>query len=472
MKQDHYKNITHWNIDLGLIRTLPIVFLFGILLLNEDVLIPFLLLIFSIFCYCIAAYKYRFIFGFSGIRILSIPSIMIITFTFFIAFPSIYVISTVSDTAEIPYISSIILFYPLFCTGLLTANSLNKVNNNNLNNMIYQTITPSKNDTFFYNILINIFIFSIIFTIIYLFRVDDLPIIELIQNPGDNSKFFLLREEALKLLKITAIERYTFNWLRSLFIPFGVVGSLFLMSVYKKFKYKVMFILFLILGLFVNTVTLEKSPLAALVLSIFSFYFLKNLKIKISTIIASIFIVLLGPIIITYYIFIDNQNVFQLIFWSYIERLLVVPAKVLYHYFLHFPDTHSFLLGRSSQLFSWIHPEGTFPISNYIFKLWWNIRESTGSANANFLGNYWADFGWYGIIFSSFLLGVIIQVFTKYIFTSSNYEKNINYFVCSAISLPLFTFGFFSSNFTILFFTKGLIVLILILFLINNYKNH
>ena len=100
-----------------------------------------------------------------------------------------------------------------------------------------------------------------------------------------------------------------------------------------------------------------------------------------------------------------------MLFWTYVNRLLITPAEVLINYFIYFPETHNFLLGRSTQLFSWMYSEGNFPVSNYIAKLWWDNPTSTISANANYLGNFWSDFGWYGTTISTFIFGILAHLF-------------------------------------------------------------
>ena len=155
---------------------------------------------------------------------------------------------------------------------------------------------------------------------------------------------------------------------------------------------------------------------------------------------------------------------FNVILWSYINRLIVTPAEVLFYYFQYFPEKHDFLMGRSTQIFSWIHPEGSFSVSNYVPKLWWNMPETTGFANANYLGNFWSDFGWYGTTISTFIFGILAHLFQWKILETTDYKKNLLYLLVMSICVPAFSFGFFSSNFTILFFTKGLLLLVFFLF--------
>ncbi|MBO6470396.1 MAG: oligosaccharide repeat unit polymerase [Pelagibacteraceae bacterium] len=453
-----------WNIDRALLFIIPLVFISVLIWMPEEWLLESSMLCISIFTYILITYKQRLVYGFSGIRIASIPSTIIATFTFFISVPAIYVLMIREHPNEVPYFYSILLFYFLFPAGLFIGQLYKKIEWSRVRNLLKVEVEFQKFDKVFYEIILILFSVSILILVTYLIRVENIPLIELIKNPGDSSRFWLLREDALKSLNMTKIERYMFFWLRSLFIPFGIIAALFLSANYRKQKYKILFVLFFVFGMVVNTLTLEKSPIASVFLSIAAYIFLKRVKVKASLIIVLIFIILAGPLLISYLLFIDREDVFNVIFWSYINRLFVAPSEVLFYYFKYFPETHDFLMGRSSQLFSWMHAEGTFPVSNYIAKLWWNMPETTGFANANYLGNFWSDFGWYGTTISTFVFGIIAHLFQWKIFHTTRYRKNLLYLITMSICVPSFTFGFFSSNFTILFFTKGLLLLVFFLF--------
>ena len=461
-----------WNIDRALIFILPFILLTVLIWMPDEWLLESAFLCAAIFLYIFLTYKYRLVYGFSGIRIASIPSIILTTFTLFIAIPSIYILMIKEHPNEVVYFYSVLLFYFLFPAGLFIGQLYRKIDLRQTLLLLNGKLIKHQNDKYFYEIVFILLSISILIFCGYLLRVDELPLLELIKDPGNSTKFFYMREEALKTLNMSRVERYLFHWLRSLFIPFGIIASLFLTSMYSKIKYNNLFISFFVLGLIVNSITLEKSPLASIFLSIAVYIFLKREKVKPSLIILLISITLTGPLLITYFLIIDREGIFDIILWSYINRIFVIPAEVLFYYFQYFPETHDFLLGRSTQLFSWMHIEGTFPLSNYIAKLWWKMPETTGSANANYLGTYWANFGWYGTTIFTFIFGFIIHLLQWKIYEVSGYKKNLLFIISIAVAIPSFTFGFLSSNFTIIFFTKGLLLLVMFLFGYDYWQNH
>ena len=107
--------------------------------------------------------------------------------------------------------------------------------------LLISKVAKSYNDKYYYEILIILFSISMLIICGYLMRVNELPLIELIRNPGNSTRYFYMREEALKLLEMSRPEKYMFIWLRSLFIPIGIVGSLYLMLEYRKKKYNLLF---------------------------------------------------------------------------------------------------------------------------------------------------------------------------------------------------------------------------------------
>ncbi|ODS30390.1 MAG: hypothetical protein SCARUB_04499 [Candidatus Scalindua rubra] len=457
-----------YNYDKGIILALPILF-FIFFFIIPDQFIPYYTIMMSlIIIYELVMYSHRHIFGITGIQYLSIPSIMFMTFTLFIALPSIYITGISEHPAKTPYFISIAAFYILFPMGLFAGNFIRRFDKSKIL-LLKESIKKSKYDHHYYELLIVLFSVSIVILIIYLLRVDMIPLFELIRNPGNSEKFFNLREDALKILQMTKLEKYAIHWLRSLFLPMGIIGSLFLTKLYPIRKYKLLFITFLSIGIFVNTLTLEKSPLATIFLIIVAFFFLQSKKLSLWKIVSMLLVVLSGPILITYFIFYGREDIFRFIYITYFERLIIIPSQVLFYYFEYFPEKHDFLLGRSSQLFSWISQFGTFPVANYVAKIWWQDPFTTGSANANYLGNFWADFGYLGTLLSTPVIGFVSYLFYWKLLDVSNYSMNIVYVIISTVTLPVFTFGFFSSNFSVLFFTRGLFILLFLMFWLKKH---
>ena len=222
------------------------------------------------------------------------------------------------------------------------------------------------------------------------------------------------------------------------------------------------------MGILFNSLTLEKSPTAALFLILITFYYLLYKKITFRFILTSLLIIFSFPLLVLYYYYYGQDDIFLYILHGLFRRIFFVPLDSLYHYLLIFPDIHNYLDGRATQLFSFFHPDGSFHLSNYVAKIWWSDRFTSGSANAVYLGAFWADFSYFGVFFGTFILGYLLNWYYSLLLLSSHYKKNWIYMTSISISVPMFTFYFISSNFTTLFFTKGIIVLIFLFYFIKN----
>lgn len=456
------------NVDKIIILLLPILFALSLLVFKGKALFFTCCFIISFLFYELIVYRNRKKYGLSGLKIISIPSLTTFTYTIFIALPGIY-IASINVNNVYPFYLSILLYYLIFPAGLYLGEIIWPINNEKFLTLHKKNLQIECYENIIFKLLILLFFVCIGGLLLYLYRVDKIPLLELLKTPGAYDKAFLLREESFKLLNVTLIEKYFFNWLRNLLFPIGLVGSLYFAIVRKKISYRVFFVIFFILGLITNTLTLEKSPSAGIILAIASLIFFFQKKISLKFVLLTIFFILLFPALLLILVHASHSHLFRLIYITLWNRLILTPSNVLYQYFAIFPQKHDFLLGRSTQLFSWMFEKGLFPLNNYVAKIWWQIPTTTGSANAIYMCNFWADFGYYGLIFPHFILGVIFFYFYQLTLKVSRYRLNIIYILTISSTVPIFTFCFFSSNFTVLFFTRGLLFVIIILVFIKKY---
>ncbi|NQT25735.1 oligosaccharide repeat unit polymerase [candidate division KSB1 bacterium] len=459
-------------VDIILFNCLVVLLVISLLFVQEDVSNRIVGLVISILIYLILTYGKWQIYGLSGIIILAWPSVIFVTYTVIIAIPSIYITIINSGIVREFYYYSILIFYLMIPIGYKIANKYYYIDSNKIKSMSSMPFSSNKSDGLYTEIIKVLFFTCLLIFAIYLIRTPHIPIIQMIKHPGDDTMLSLLREESMKLLNVTFIEKYLFAWLRELFIPIGVAASLFIVYIKRTPSSKLLFVLFLVFGVVNNSLVLTKSPVAALFLALFGVVFLKKGKITPKFLIYSTILIFLFPLLV--YMFIspeDSQmrNVFHVI-WMISVRLFIVPAEALYQYFDIFPRIHDFLYGRSTKLFSWLHHEGHFNAPNFVAKIWWNEPDTTRNANAIFLGNFWADFGFIGIIIAMLIVGLIIHILYFQLLKATNYQKNIIYVALTAGLLPVFTFSFISSNFTTLLLTRGLL-LIWVLLKIIQYKN-
>ena len=460
------------DLDIIIILSLPLILGICLYFLPDKSWFYCISVILSILFYELFIFPNRQVYGFSGLNIITIPSLIILSYTIIIALPSIYVCYEKNTPAVYPYFFSVIGFYFLFPLGLLLGNKIWKIDIEKVKIIRFSELRKDKIDPIAGELLYFILLVGLSIYALYLARVKTIPIIELISDPGSSAKFALLREEAFKILKITTVEKYLILWQRALIFPGGILLSLFLYLIYKKRKYLILLIVFFITGLTFNSLTLEKAPMGAIFLIIMSFFYIKKNKVSLKFVIISIFLFFALPITIIYLMYVaEHKEIAAYIIKFLIKRIFIVPTEVLYYHFEIFPGRVDFLLGRSSQLFSWMYSDGGIFLPTRVAQYIYRSPQTLVYSNAIFLGNFWADFGAPGIILSTFGIGLIVHWIYWKLLTTVNYKKNIIFMLFSSISVPIFSFQFLSTNFTILFFSNGFVVLIIFLLVISRYVN-
>ena len=458
---------TNIDFDKIFIILFPALLLIATAIFKEETYFLVVSLLVCIFFYELVIFKYRLIYGLNGLRILSIPSLVFFTYTLLIAIPSITVYLSETHPNRFLYFFSILCYYIIVPLSYRISFLFSPIKINLLHKNFLGGFKKSKLDIIGYEILLIMFSISVGILFIYLLRVDRIPLFEIFSNKNAYLALEILREKSMKLLDVSIFEKYLFSWQREIILPFGILGSLFLAAQYNRNKYKILFLLFLLMGIFNNSLTVAKMPTASIIFSLCSFYFIYRQRINFKFVLISLIVIFIFPIFIMYVVSIPGLRSPEIIFTALLNRIFVIPAAVLFQYFKIFPSMHSFLYGKSTNLFSWLYSEGNFKTANYVAKIWWQEPNTTGSANAVYLGNFWADFGIAGVIFSTLFVAFFLHYFYLLILRSSNYSKNIIYITLTTGLVGTFTFNFISTSVTILFITKGLIFVIILLILQN-----
>jgi hypothetical protein len=244
--------------------------------------------------------------------------------------------------------------------------------------------------------------------ILYIKQVGSLPLLQAIRGGRTALELALAREAALKLIPGRIVYVYTLN--RNVLFPYTTLLLLVLAIALRSWRWKLLFGVSLAVNMFLAAATLEKTPVAALVIMLALAWllargqkpsFAKMLPVAVVAFVFPVFVYLAA-----YQFNIDARRVVS----GIVRRLLYLPGEVLYHYFSYFPDRHDFLFGRTLPYISKLYIDGPFPILNTIC-LYMQPETPLRScfANAAFAGFSWANFGWAGIVIGSFSAGMAIQ---------------------------------------------------------------
>lgn len=205
-----------------------------------------------------------------------------------------------------------------------------------------------------------------------------------------------------------------YHWYRLFMRDFLSITSVAFFGFYlvkKNFFYFLIFITSFFISCFSMTMATEKGPLLWYFISLFLMYVLirQNGRFKIKQIIGfGVFASLLISFI--YVNFMGSSDLFDGM-TSAFSRIITEQMHSLYHYVEIFPRQIDFLFGRSFP-----NPGGLLPfepfnltkeIYNYTFP-GMAKKGIVGSMPTFFLGEMYANFGYYGVIFPPFFIGFFL----------------------------------------------------------------
>ncbi|MDB9359759.1 O-antigen ligase [Nodularia spumigena CS-588/02] len=268
-----------------------------------------------------------------------------------------------------------------------------------------ETITMSIIDKYYVLLLL---IFSIVIMIAYIRELGVLPIFQAISGQYTSLELAQSREDAFKLFE-SPIKRGV-GYVSNLIFP--LVTTVLLMKMEKSRNKKIwsfIFILSFICNIFLASITLEKSPVAILLIQLFLAWFLfKKHKLNIGLLSTIISISLSFPVFVIFTVNSFTISIYE-IFVSIFVRMAYTPSKVLLAYVDYFSN-NEYLWGQTLPIIAKYFLGGNVWIENIIGLTYFGSWIESIHANVGYPGYFWADFGWMGVIIGSLLAGFLLQL--------------------------------------------------------------
>jgi len=128
----------------------------------------------------------------------------------------------------------------------------------------------------------------------------------------------------------------------------------------------------------------------------------------------------LGIVLPASYILQGRESALEGIAWG-IYRVMYEPQRCLQLFFEVYPYEKGFLYGTSSRVVAWLAGVDDYvPPSVFIPREWLGIAET--SFPALFIGDAWADFGYFGVLFHSTFVGCLLQCYNNWFYSSRRHS--------------------------------------------------
>ena len=260
-------------------------------------------------------------------------------------------------------------------------------------------------------------------TALYMREVETIPLFYLLKNPGEYLQLALLREDSFKLLNSRFF--YFYYILRQFLYPFLIMVALGCYLRTRQKKWLALFLLCFFMGLFYNSLTLAKAPVAFIMLLVGVFSYLYRGGMLNRRLIAVVLaLALVFPVAVIVSVSSEDVGV-QLALRGIGYRLFYLPAEIVYYYYEVFPTHVPYLHGRSINKLAGVLGLPYFDTTSYVGRYGYPVGLETVNANGAFIGDLNADFGFWGDLFGGVLAGYLMQMMHIYLVRSKKTVPNV-----------------------------------------------
>jgi oligosaccharide repeat unit polymerase len=393
---------------------------------------------------------------------ITIVGFWFVTYLMLIFWPSFQVYSEQSDSSRQDYMIAVLSVVITVPAGSLLASRLFFHGSDRTEKFFRAPVEGFEKTLGFGRAFYWLLGFALAMSVMYVSEVQTIPLVYLFSHPGDALTLAILREESFKLLNSPFL--YIYYVMRAVLYPFLIMVALGAYLATRQMKWLWWSVLAGITGIVFAAMTLAKGPVATIILmaSLF-FYYYRHGKLSRRFVAGSLILIFLFPVLVVLSVYSGANLTWEQLGPSMVaigDRIFHVPAQMVYYYFEFFPRQMGYLHGRSINMLSVLlgmkHVDTPNVVGLYAFP----YALGSISANAAFIADLHADFGFWGVMIGGVLAGLVMQSLHIYLVCR---RKTIATLACYAFLVVTFCFLHATSLTQLLVSNGALLVLLLAL---------
>ena len=249
-------------------------------------------------------------------------------------------------------------------------------------------------------------IFSVVVTVSFAAYVWPIASVEAFRGVR-SAELAALRQDSFSNVN-PPIFRYIFGFVREIALPFSA-ATLAIQAVrrggLKRYFYAVAI---LFAALFAATLNMEKALIPVVLTVIVLSVWLTGEEKAQRRVIAFGSFGVIASLLLSYKQAHASATQWSDVVGAMIRRIVVLPSDVVYSFF-EWTSVNGFLKGQTIPYMSQSYNEGHVALATVVYDYSYaTYPDQQGSAAAAYVGFLWADFGWFGIIFGSVLIGLAL----------------------------------------------------------------
>lgn len=336
---------------------------------------------------------------------LTLPSFFIVAYIILMSLPSIKWFYSSIHPIRYTYflaVQSVLISFPL---GVLLANVLflNPSRPSRIvKDFLYSSLSKTRHDSYMWPFWILMLLSSILIVTIYIITSDYVPLLGSFAVYGEMTGEFVRSS----IYRESDTLHYAHAMMVRFFLPFCVLYSYFMAYIYKG-GWKYLFWITLLSAMFASLLTFERVYFFSLfVLLVLAIYFKNNqliskihllskskIRLVIFILATMALAMLVGGVVsrTQYNLSLDLTSIWNTAGRFFISRVLLDPSYMAYIYFEEFNNPSTFLYGKSIRLLSLFGVEFHHTVS------------------PSFVADLWTNFGWFGVLMGTTVIGFILQ---------------------------------------------------------------
>ncbi len=357
---------------------------------------------------------------------MTIPSVFYLTYLIMIFFPSFWVFVDHPGPYREAYLIAVISVLLTVPLGIFHANKMLAFTRKETDLYFTAPVIDSYNVQRMFHVHVVLVILALLVFVAYMIDTPVLPIVQLIKNPGETLALTMAREESFKMLDPRhggTKMFYAYLFLRTLLFPVLVLTTLGYYLFTRQTKWLALFTVVALTASFYAVSSLSRAPMAAIIMRTFFFLFLfSRARLSKRAMMIAGLLMATFPILVTTFAYSSEYTLLDGILAVGV-RLTYTPAEDLYYYFEIFPTVHDYLYGHTlvKPILKFLGEE-YFYIENFVALYISPGGVQSAHANAAFVSNLHADFGFAGVLVGGFIVGFFIQALHVYL---ARQEKNV-----------------------------------------------
>ena len=259
--------------------------------------------------------------------------------------------------------------------------------------------------------------FISIFSALIIMSGSKIPLFQVIQ--GENYSVILQSRQEILRAHAGEFSAYFFIFVRNYLLPFCLGASLIRFTSVKN-RVNLFLVLYLFsIGLFLSLLTIEKSPIARLIITPLLSVMIFRVRISMTRILIMLSTTVLGLLALVKVT--NGASSLTNLSAALFHRLFVDPAWTAEKYFEWAPKySGGFMLGRNLTYLNRFLSSGPIDATRLVYDYIYPLAPVKGNADAAFHAALWIDFSWFGILLAVLGTSLILVVLDRSIATISD----------------------------------------------------